>query len=99
LGLDLMKYRRHGFEEARAEALQIAEAFVASEARECSRWVTQCGQPEPDQAAPGFDRRKSIVAWKVWTKSIPADGGTFDGGDGCVLVDVETKQARWEEWP
>jgi hypothetical protein len=94
-----MKYKRHRFEEARAEALQIAEAFVASEACESSRWVMQCGQLEPDQAAPGFDRRKPVVGWKVWVKPVPTDGSTIDGGNAYVLVDVETKRARWLNWP
>ena len=94
-----MKYKRHRFEEERAEAFRIAEALVASEARESSRRVMQCGQPEPDQAAPGFDRQKPVVGWKVWVKPVPTDGSTIDGGDGYVLVDVETKRARWSNWP
>jgi hypothetical protein len=92
-----MKYRRHGFDEARAEALQIAEAFVASKIREGSMWTMECGEPEPDQGAPGFDRRKPIVKWSVWVRPKHLKGQTIDGGDGWVLVDIETKEARWSE--
>jgi hypothetical protein len=92
-----MKYRRHGFEEARAEALQIANAFVASEIREGSMWTMECSEPEPDQGGPGFDRRKPIVKWRVWVRPTPLDGGTIDGGDGWLLVDIERREARWSE--
>src|SRR5262245_5524538 len=97
LGTNPMKFSRRGFEEARAEALRIAEAFVASEAREGSRWSMECSEPEPDQDAPGFDRRKPIVKWVVWARPKSKEGHTIDGGDGWLLVDIETKEARWSE--
>jgi hypothetical protein len=82
LGLAWMNYRRHGYEEAEAEARRIAEAFVKSEVRDGGRWSMECGQPEPDQEAPGFDRRKRVIRWRVFVRPIPKDGSVIDGGEG-----------------
>jgi len=116
-----MKFRRRGYEEAEAEALRIAEAFVAADPPKVQAFVTmdaskvqafdatdaakrwyvgwRCGRPEPNQSAAGFDRRKPVVKWKVWVRPIPQVGCTIDGGDGFLLVDIETKEARWSEFP
>jgi hypothetical protein len=93
-----MKYRRRGFEEARAEALRIAEEFIAVTAPKRAGWAWEVAPPEPDELAPNFDRRKPIVKWLVWIKLTSLDGGGMDGGDAWVLVDLETKEARWAEW-
>jgi hypothetical protein len=93
-----MKYRRRGFEEAKAEALRIAEAFVAAGAAEGDRWGSECSPPKPDQEAPGFDRRKPVTRWIVWVRPVPPVGCVIDGGDAWVLVDLESKEARWKEW-
>ena len=99
MGSGPMKYRREGFEEARAEALRIAETFVAAEARAGRGWAMKCERPEPDEGARGFDRRKPIAGWKVWVRPVPPEGVVIDGGDGYVLVDLESKQARWSDCP
>ncbi len=93
-----MKFRRRGFEEAKAEALRIAEAFVAAGLKEGDPWGWECSQPEPDGDALGFDRRKSVTRWIIWVRPKPPVGHVIDGGDGWVLVDLESKGARWKEW-
>jgi hypothetical protein len=98
-GLARMKYTTRGYEEAEAEALRIAETFVAVDAPKGSWWAWECSQPEPDQDAPGFNRRMPIVKWRVWVRPKPTDGSTIDGGDGYVLVDIHTKEAHWSDWP
>ncbi len=90
-----MKYRQRGYLENQAEALRLAEAFIAS--RRLSTWVCDyyCNSPEPATESPGFDRRRPVVKWIVWVKPGPPEGGVIDGGDSWLLVDLENQEVSW----
>jgi hypothetical protein len=92
-----MKFRRRGYAEAEAEALRIATAFLAAKVRSPDDWSRECATPSPDESIEGFDRRKPIVRWTVWVRPKPPDGCSIDGGGGFLVVDIETKEARWSD--
>lgn len=80
--------------EAEAEAIRIAQAFVAASIQEGSPWSWECICARPDDLSPGYRRRKTVIKWNVIVRWIPERGGGFDG-DGIVEVDIETKEAKW----
>ena len=79
-------------QEAEAEALRIATAFVASEFPDTWHW--KCTDPQPD-GAPSNRRRKPVVMWRVVVMSLHEDGSDAHGRS-TVLVNLETKKTRWK---
>ena len=84
--------------EAHAEAIRIAETFLAANIPEGSSWDWKCLDALPDVLGGSHKHRKTVIKWIVCVRWIPKGGGVFDG-DGIVKVDIETKQARWVESP
>ncbi|MCE9560864.1 MAG: hypothetical protein K8U57_02305 [Planctomycetes bacterium] len=78
---------RYSREEAQAEAVRRAEAFVADRA-DCDEWRLRMAFPNtllsPSQAS------KHPVAWFVLFAPVPPEGGVIDGGEMCVAVDLES---------
>jgi hypothetical protein len=84
--------------EAEAEAMRIAEAFVAASVPDGSPWAWECVGARPDLLSPDHKQRKTVVKWSVNVRWILEGGGVFDG-DGIVLVNIETKEAQWMQSP
>lgn len=82
--------------EAEAEAMQIADAFVAANCPEESPWRWTCLGARPDIISSGYKRRKTVIKWSVTVQWIPMDGSVMDG-PSIVCVNIESKEARWME--
>ncbi len=80
--------------DAEAEAICVAEAFVAAEVPEDGPRSWRCGPAMPDVRASGYKLRRTVIKWSVGVRWIPEDGVVLDG-DGVVLVNIETGEARW----
>lgn len=85
-------------EEAEAEAMRIAKAFVAASIPVGSPWAWECIGALPDVLSPGYKRRKTVIKWTAIVRWIPEGGGILDG-ESIVKVNIETKEAGWMESP
>jgi hypothetical protein len=79
--------------EAQTEALRLAESFVAATIGEDRSWSWECCPPQPDVLSAGYKRRKTVIKWSVAVR-LTRHGAVVDGGP-IVLVDIETKEARF----
>ena len=78
---------RLGKHEAEAEALRLADEFIAASPPADGAWGWECGPARP---RPGLNGRKTFLRWDVSVRWKPKDGGVLDGGPPGVHVDLET---------
>jgi hypothetical protein len=80
--------------DAEAEALRIAEEFLAADTDPGDPMTYECLAPHPNVREPGYKLRKTVIKWCV-TVSRTLQDGTIIDGPIVVLVDIQTKEARF----
>ena len=81
-------------EAARAEALEIAIAFLTAGLSGDGRWRCEYGPATP---WPGPGGRKTFLKWTEAVRWIPVEGGVFDRAPCGVIVDLVSKQGPFAE--
>jgi Tfp pilus assembly protein FimT len=79
---------RYSHEQAQAEAIRRAEAFVADRP-DRDEWRLRGSHP--DTSVPPSHASKHAVAWIVLFAPVPPEGGVIDGGELFVAVDLESE--------
>lgn len=78
---------RYSREEAQAEAVRWAKAFIA-EWPDGGQW--RFLRAFPNSLAPTSETSKHPVAWFVLFAPVPPEDGVVDGGELWVAVDLES---------
>ena len=81
--------------DAEAEAVRIAEAFLATEWPEPIRFQYKLGWVSPNLAEAGSRDRKTIIKYTVVFLLDLPDGCKMDGGEAMIRVDIKKREARW----
>ncbi len=86
---------RYSREQAQAEAIRRAEAFVTDRP---DRDELRLSGAIPNTLVPPSQASKHPVAWFVLFAPVPPDGGVIDGGELCVAVDLESGSVELHWW-
>lgn len=86
---------RYSREQAEAEAISRAEAFLADRPdRDQWRLDGAC----PNTLVPRSQTSKHPAAWLVLFAPVPPGGGVIDGGELLVAVDLEADTIAIRSW-
>ena len=79
-------------EQAQAEAIRLAEEFLLTIPNSSDYKFSHA---VPDTTLPRGDSGKIPAVWLV-IYTYHKDGGTWDGCDLCIRVNVQTKVTEWD---